>query len=103
MKWLFITVGSFGLVAVFGLGILVGRQFPAHHFERFGQSAYLYDVTTGKMCNPLKKSDDDPFAAYATSAPTVTLPSAPNQSNNANGTGILWEKPGSEFPPVCNQ
>jgi hypothetical protein len=42
--------GSLGLG--FGSGLLVGRQFPAKHYERFGTSTYLYDVSTGKLCNP---------------------------------------------------
>jgi hypothetical protein len=46
----------------FGGGLLVGRQFPAHHYERLGQTAFLYDTTSGKTCNPFK--DDNPYAAY---------------------------------------
>ena len=41
-----------GAVAVgFGSGLLVGRQFPAHYFERFGNSSYLLDSATGKVCD----------------------------------------------------
>ncbi len=35
----------------FGSGLLVGRQFPAHHYERFGNSTYLLDSATGKVCD----------------------------------------------------
>ena len=38
----------------FASGVLIGRQFPAHRYERFGESWYLLDPTTGKVCNPLK-------------------------------------------------
>ena len=35
---------------LFGAGLLVGRQFPAHHFEKMSNSPYLYDTTTGSVC-----------------------------------------------------
>lgn len=44
-----------GVVAIgFGSGLLIGRQFPAHRWERIEGSPYLYDSSTGKSCNPLK-------------------------------------------------
>jgi hypothetical protein len=59
---------SIGIVAIFlcvfllfGSGFLVGRRFPIHHYEQFGQSVYLYDTNTGKICTTVKT---DPFAAY---------------------------------------
>jgi len=36
-------------VVGFGSGLLVGRQFPAHRYEKFGNTSYLLDPTTGKV------------------------------------------------------
>lgn len=35
---------------VFGAGLLVGRQFPAHHYEELGATSKLFDSTTGHVC-----------------------------------------------------
>ena len=41
-----------GVVVVgFGSGWLVGRQFPAHRFEKMDSSHYLYDTSTGYVCD----------------------------------------------------
>ena len=46
----FVLLVSISFVIVFGSGLLVGRQFPAHHYERYGNSTYLLDSATGKVC-----------------------------------------------------
>jgi len=51
---LFVVLISGACVAGFGSGLLVGRQFPAHHFERFGNSSFLLDPATGRVCDPFK-------------------------------------------------
>jgi hypothetical protein len=60
---LFVVLISGACIVGFGSGLLVGRQFPAHHFERFGNSSYLLDTSTGKICDPLKVIDksDNPL------------------------------------------
>jgi hypothetical protein len=52
---LFVAIVIIACGIGFGSGLLVGRQFPAHRFERFGNSSYLFDPTNGKVCNPFKK------------------------------------------------
>jgi hypothetical protein len=42
------AVAAFMFIA----GALVGRQFPAHRYERFGSTFYVLDVTTGIICDP---------------------------------------------------
>lgn len=51
---------------LFGAGLLVGRQFPAHHFERLQNSSYLYDSTTGHVCQsvPDTSASNDKSAWY---------------------------------------
>jgi hypothetical protein len=56
-----LIIGAFATPILFCSGLLVGRQFPAHHYERFGESAYLYDTATARICTITKT---DPFAAY---------------------------------------
>jgi hypothetical protein len=59
MKPWLMVVALVGCLAIgFGSGLLVGRQFPAHHFERFGSSSYLLESTTGTLCNPFKNRNE---------------------------------------------
>jgi hypothetical protein len=61
-NWQIATSIAIAASLAFGGGLLVGRQFPAHHFERFGETAFLYDTSSGRMCNPFK--DDNPYAEF---------------------------------------
>jgi len=46
-----IILGSCLLVVIaFGGGVLTGRQFPAHHFEKIPSTPYILDSSTGKVC-----------------------------------------------------
>jgi hypothetical protein len=47
---LFVVLISGACIVGFGSGLLVGRQFPAHHFVQFGNPSYLLDTSTGKIC-----------------------------------------------------
>lgn len=54
MKKLFwVFSGAFCAVLLFGSGLLVGRQFPAHHYEKIPESPYLFDSSTGHVCDTL--------------------------------------------------
>jgi hypothetical protein len=77
----------------FGSGLLVGRQFPAHHYERFGETLYLFDPTTGKVCNPFK-DPKDPFAAYGGHETS-------DGTRDENGFQIV--KPAPNYPPPCDR
>jgi hypothetical protein len=84
-----VAVGIISLVSGFGCGVLAGRLFPVHHFERYGESRYLVDSATGKVCDPMRdpkanaldealttpqaNSKSDPFAAYVVQ-PVFTPP-----------------------------
>jgi hypothetical protein len=39
------------VVALVG-GFLLGRQFPAHHYQQFGTSRWAMDTATGRVCDP---------------------------------------------------
>jgi hypothetical protein len=60
-----LAVAAFVLGA--GVGILVGRQYPAHHFERMGDSQFMVDTTTGTTCDLTKTLH--PFSVSTNSAP----------------------------------
>ena len=60
-KAIAVCAGVVVCAACFGSGMLVGRQFPAHHVERFGNTGYLVDVSTGSLCNafpPVARTPD---------------------------------------------
>jgi hypothetical protein len=50
-------------------GFLVGREFPVHHYEPWKSSGFLYDTTTGTICNPMKT-----FEQMASKAKTDNTP-----------------------------
>jgi hypothetical protein len=88
-----------GTVAVgFGSGLLVGRQFPSHRFERFGESWYVLDATTGKVCNPFK----DPNTS--TTVLDLLAPS-PQPKSGAPDLSDLFptNKSTSNYPPPCGK
>ena len=35
-------------------GFLLGRTFPAHHYEPVKEMGLFYDTSTGKLCDPIK-------------------------------------------------
>ena len=40
------------VLLVFGLGLALGRQFPAHHYQLYQDGGAVFDTTTGKACWP---------------------------------------------------
>jgi hypothetical protein len=99
---LFVLLVSGAVAIGFGSGLIVGRQFPVHRFERFGETVYLLDPATGKVCNPFKDpnastnlidqglaGNQDPFAPYG------------GHAVDANGFPIA--KPASNYPPACGK
>lgn len=94
----FVLLISGGVAVGFGSGLLVGRQFPAHRFERFGESWYVLDATTGKVCNPFK----DPNAS--TNPFDQTLPNnQPSGSDPFAPYGGHEVKPAPNYPPACGK
>ena len=37
-------------------GFFVGQNHPAHKYQQFGQSKYLYDSGTGRLCLPFPEA-----------------------------------------------
>jgi hypothetical protein len=88
-----------GTVAVgFGSGLLVGRQFPAHRFERFGESWYVLDATNGKVRDPFK----DPNASTNVFDQGG---SSPQPKSGAPDLSDLFptNKSTSNYPPPCGK
>jgi hypothetical protein len=81
----------------FGSGLLVGRQFPARRFERFGDSHYLVEPATGKVCDPFKdpKESSNPFDDAFTQE-------NPQSANGTTDLSSIW-KPVSTYPPACGK
>jgi hypothetical protein len=87
-----LVLGTVGLG--FGSGFLAGRKFPAHRYERFGESWCVLDSTTGKVCNPLKDPNANP-----TDLSDLFPPNKP--ATDANGFQIV--KPTPDYPPPCGK
>jgi len=80
----------FSAIAIgFGSGMLVGRQFPAHRFERFGETRFLLDPTSGKVCDPFKNP-----------AGTTAVPSQPGESLDEY---LKQFQSSSNYPPPCGK
>jgi hypothetical protein len=87
---LFVGLISGACIIGFGSGLLVGRQFPAHHYERFGNSSYLLDPSTGRVCDPFKVSDK-----------TGQKPPSGSDKPTVDLSDIWGSKPSG--PPACEK
>jgi hypothetical protein len=84
--WLWIAISVVTLIMGFGVGVLTGRNFPIHHYERMGESWNLLDTTTGKVCDLRKNAN-----------PTNIFDA--NPVKDANGLPIV----APSYPPPCPQ
>ena len=91
--------GTFGVALLgFGLGMLTGRQFPVHHFQRFDGTPLLFDNTNGKVCKALKSQ-----AVDALGFPVVepTNPDGARATENIFDKAFLKPQP-SDYP-TCGE
>jgi hypothetical protein len=69
------------------IGFLLGRRFPAHHYEAWQTSKLFYDTATGKVC--------DPFGLVKGQAGqgTSTNESVPQTATSKDGAGTdPWDE-----------
>ena len=93
--WL-LVIGAIVTTGVgFGSGLLVGRQFPVRRFERFGESRYLVEPATGKVCDPFKDPKDTGNPFDHAFDPTATSKNPVDQS-----LADIWKAP---YPPPCGK
>jgi hypothetical protein len=71
---LFLAVVVIAWVVGFGPGLLIGRHYPARSFQKFGETRYLLDPATGRVCDPFKDPKEDPFAQFAVDPNTGKTP-----------------------------
>ncbi|MDR3711170.1 MAG: hypothetical protein P4L51_00015 [Puia sp.] len=86
---LFAAIAVIACGVGFGSGFFIGRQFPAHRYERFGNSTYLLDSATGRVCN----LDLLPGLKEATSNPGA----------QAEPSDFLKSLNPSAYPPPCGR
>lgn len=73
----FVLIISAGTAIGFGSGLLIGRQFPIQRFQKFGDTRYLLNPTTGLVCDPFKNpivSANPIDQAFGASAPGYPPP-----------------------------
>lgn len=60
MKW---AIACFLLLAVFASGFVLGRQFPAHHYEMAMSTNpyFVLDATTGRVCDDRQTAGKNPL------------------------------------------
>jgi hypothetical protein len=90
-KILVVAAFSSATILVFGAGILIGRQFPAHHYEKLPESPYLMDTTSGKICT---LNGRDPF-----NEPPKSADEMPKNADGFPELGSIWKK--REPTPDC--
>jgi hypothetical protein len=123
---LFIAIVVLACASGFGSGLLVGRKFPAHTFQKFGETKYVFDPITGNVCDPFRdpKESANPFDHLLdpSAKPQTDSKSQPNlfdqglspsQGSNLppgfvlEGTqdknGFQVVKPASNYPPACGK
>ena len=61
---LFVVIVSGACLIGFGTGLLVGRQFPAHHFEKIPSTPYILDTSTGHVCAVFVEPSTNPYSKY---------------------------------------
>jgi hypothetical protein len=104
---LFVGVILAACGAGFGSGLLLGRQFPSHRFKRFGESRYLLDATTGKVCDPFKDPKEDPYARYIVN-PNTGKTADPFAAYGGHAVtpppGLVLGPPAAPtYPPACGK
>ena len=50
----FVGIAIIACIVGFGFGLLVGRHFPDHSYQKYGETRYLLDSAAGKLCDPFK-------------------------------------------------
>jgi hypothetical protein len=84
LRPVWIAVGVLCAAYLFAAGLLIGREMPAHHFERFGNSAYLFDSSSGDVCKAIAGQND-----VVSNLPPGFVPADPNGPKDANGFPIV--------------
>jgi hypothetical protein len=100
---LFVAIVAIACGMGFGSGLLIGRKFPAHTFQRFGDTRYLFDAATGKVCDPFKdpKASTNPFAHLTDQNGPSSAESPADPSSDPYAKYIV--KPPSNYPPPCGK
>jgi hypothetical protein len=96
---LFVTVVVLSCAVGFGSGWLVGRQYPTHSFQRFGESRYVLDLTTGRVCDPFKDPNSPPGAGV----PDLTDLFGSKPAPPTLPPGFVLDEKQPDYPPACGK
>ena len=102
-KFVWIAGAVLSSAILFGAGLLVGRQFPAHHYQELGNTSRLFDSTTGHVC---ETGPDSPPTPGSISVIPCNQDSTPPATSSPSGIISLPSLNGSIPPngpiPPCN-
>jgi hypothetical protein len=109
---LFITVVLIACGTGFGFGLLIGRQYPVHNFQKYGETRFLLDPVAGKLCDPFK----DPKELTNTLDHLLTQPEGATAKNPSPASSSPFSKYAipatspeyaalihSDYPPACGK
>jgi hypothetical protein len=103
---LFVAVVVTACAVGFGSGLLVGRHFPTRSFQKFGDTRYVLDPTTGKVCDPFKDPNANP-ADLSDLFPPAPATSGSQTAKDATDPFAAYGgheiKPASHYPPACGK
>jgi hypothetical protein len=109
---LFVALVAIACGVGFGAGLLVGRHFPAHSYQKFGDTRFLLNTASGQLCDPFKDPNEDPYAKYAVKAKADSSEAQTTQPDpyaaygghavNSDGSPLsdIWKAP---YPPPCGK
>lgn len=93
---LFVAIVLLACGVGFGSGLLLGRRFPSRNFQKFGESRFVLDSTTGKVCDPFKDPKESSNIFDHAFDHTDTVPKNPVDQSLSD----IWKTP---YPPACGK
>ena len=106
----FVGIAIIACIVGFGFGLFIGRHYPAHGFQKFGESRFVLDSATGRVCDPFKdtKASTNIFDQGSTGAKDANgfpiVKDAPSSSVDPFAAyGGHEIKPASNYPPACGK
>jgi hypothetical protein len=100
LKIVWVVVAG-GCLVGFGSGLLVGRHYPAHSYQKYGETRFMLDTATGKLCDPFKDPNANPIDAQSTKPdPFAAYGGHAIDSKPSTDLSEIWK---ATYPPACGK